>query len=77
MTEENNFSKILKNNLKTYNANHSIELEYDTDQGGTQKYLKVVGDDSHKIKCSMSQAIDIVNLIDHVGVRTKWSNEKN
>jgi len=59
-----NFADLLRNNLESFNRNHSPQLEYG-DDGGTSKGLKYKGTNSFILgKMTREQALDTVIILD-------------
>ena len=58
----NNYKVILENSLKAWNANHKPALDYGND-GGKSEGLKLLGEMRFLIRCTKSQAIDILDLL--------------
>ena len=59
---------ILQNTLKAFNTSHKQELTFDYNKGESFRVLKILnssGGALFQIKCSGSEAIDIINFMSH------------
>lgn len=67
MTKEN-MQTILDNTLGSFNRNHELELTYDENPGESFKVLKILnssGGSFSQVKCTKSQAIDLIQFMSH------------
>jgi len=59
-----NFAELLRNNLESFNRNHTVQLEYGS-QGGASKGLMFKGTNSFIVgKMTREQALDAVMVLD-------------